>query len=67
MKTSNKLLLGALAVIFAIMIVGNIMLKRAVDDVKAQTEQIQTDTTTTIPVDSVADSNDSLQIKINVD
>lgn len=66
MKTSNKLLLGALAVIFAIMIVGNIMLKRAVDDVKAQTEQVQTDTVTA-PVDSVADSNDSLRIKIKVD
>jgi hypothetical protein len=66
MKTSNKLLLGALAVIFAIMIVGNIMLKRAANAVKAQTEQVQTDTITA-PVDSVADSNDSLQIKIKVD
>jgi len=62
MKTSNKLLLGALILIIILMISANIALKRESSKLKLEQTEIKQDTDT-VTTDSI--SNDSV-IRIHV-
>jgi uncharacterized membrane protein YciS (DUF1049 family) len=62
MKTSYKLLLGALALIIAGMIVGNFYFKAKVNEIKNQNFDIEQSTEDTIKIDSTKNV-----IKIDID